>query len=308
MNRMWLGAAVIAGFVLSSCDDFGDFERAKEDFHYSYPFQAGGHLDLSNTNGSVDITGWDRNSIDVSGTKYASSDSRLKDIRIKVDVSGNSASVKTESPGSVLHGHYGVHYTIRIPRETTLGRLQTTNGSFSVEDLQGGGHLESTNGRITMSRDSGDYSVETTNGSIQLEECTGIERAETTNGGVNGRLREGAIEARSTNGSIDFTVEKPRDGQAIRLTTVNGKITLGLAEYHHNTLNAETTHGSITLRLPSNTDARLNAESSISGITSEIALASTQNASKHRLEGQFGNGGPLISASTTTGGIRIEHY
>ncbi len=308
MKRTWLGAALLGVFVLSSCDDFGDFERAKQDFHYSYPLQPGGRLDLNNTNGSVDITGWDRNTIDVSGTKFASSEDRLRDIHIKVDVSGNTASIATESPGNFLHGSYGARYVIRVPREITLGRVQTTNGSFSIEDLQGGGHLESTNGRISIARSTGDYNIQTTNGSIQFEACTGDERAETTNGAINGRLREGAIDARSTNGSLNLTIEKPRDGQQIRASTVNGHIMLTLAEFHANPVNAETTHGGVTLRLPVNTDARVNAESTLSSITSEIALKSTDEMSKHHLTGQLGNGGPLISATTTTGSIRLEHY
>ena len=308
MKIMWLGAVLLGAYVLSSCDDFGDFERAKEDFHYSYPLQSGGRLDLNNTNGSVEITGWDRNTIDVSGTKFASSEDRLRDVHIKVDVSGNTASIVTESPGNFLHGSYGARYTIRVPREITLGRVQTTNGSVSAEDLQGGGHVESTNGRISMARDSGDYRIQTTNGSVQFEECTGIERAETTNGSINGRVREGAVDARSTNGSIDVTIEKPRDNQAIRTSTVNGHIMLALTEFHANPVNAETTHGGVTLRLPANTDARVSVESTLSSITSEIALKSTEEMSKHRLAGLLGNGGPLISASTTTGSIRLEHY
>ena len=308
MNRMWMGAALVAALVLSACDDLGDFERAKEDFHYSYPLQPKGELDLDNTNGSVDISGWDRNMIDISGTKFASSSDRLKDIHIKIDVNENHASIRTESPGSFLHGSYGVRYTIRVPREIKLRRAQTTNGSFSIEDLEGGGHLESTNGRISLARNTGEYQVQTTNGSIQFQECSGSERAETTNGGISGRLREGAIDARSTNGSIDLTVEKPRDDQAIRASTVNGGIMLTLPEFHRNPLKVETTHGSITLRLPSNIDARLSAQSTLSRITSEIALTSTEEASKHRLAGQLRNGGPLISAATTTGSIRLEHY
>lgn len=303
-----MAGALLAAVVLCGCGDFGDFDRVKQDFHYSYPLQPGGRLDLSNTNGSVDITGWDRNTIDVSGTKFASSDDQLKDVRIKVDVSGNAAKIATESPGNFLHGSYGVRYVIRVPREIMLGHAQTTNGSFSVEDLQGGGRLDSTNGRISMARDTGDYEVQTTNGSIGFEECTGAERAETTNGGITGRLRAGAIEARSTNGSIDLTVEKPQDDRPIRVSTVNGNIVLTLAEFHGNPLNAETTHGGVTLRLPSDTNAKLSVESTLSRITSEISLSFTEETSKHRLTGQLGKGGPLISASTTTGSIRLEHY
>jgi DUF4097 and DUF4098 domain-containing protein YvlB len=309
MKRMWIGTGIVAAVAaLSSCDGFEGFDRAKEDFHYSYPLQPGGRLEIENTNGSIDITGWDRNTLDVSGTKYAASNDRLRDIQIKVEATGNNASIRTETPKEVFHGGFGARYVIRVPRQITLARAHTTNGSFSIEDLEGGGHVTSTNGRISLARDTGDYDVKTTNGAIDLEECSGIEEAATTNGAVRGRIRAGAIEAESTNGGIDFTVVKPQDDKPVRLSTTNGAITLAMAEFHGNPITAETTHGGVTLRLPSDTNAQLRARNSFASISTDFPLSSTEEISKHQLKGRLGNGGPLISASSNSGSIRIEKY
>ncbi len=308
MNRVWTGTVLLAVFITASCDGIGGLDRARQDFHYSYPIQPGGSLDLENTNGSVDIAGWDRDTIDVSGTKFAPADDMLREINIKVSVSGTNASVATEAPRDFLHGGYGAKYVIRVPSRMTLTFAKTTNGGISVEDLQGGGRVSSTNGHITLARDNGDYEVETTNGGIELDECSGSERAHTTNGSIRGRLRAGTLQARSTNGTIDFTIMKPQDGEPIRASTTNGGITLALAEFHDNALNAETTHGSVTLRLPSDANARISAHTTVSHITNELSLSSTEETSKHHLEGQLGKGGPLISASTTTGSVHFERY
>lgn len=308
MSRIRIGAAVISSLVLSSCIDFGDLERAREDFHYSYALAPGGRLDLDNTNGSVDIAGWDRNTIDVSGTKFAPSDNALHEISIHVSASGNNASVTTEQPRDFLHGSYQVRYIIRVPSHIALGDVHTTNGSVSVEDLDGGGRLSSTNGKISLARDTGDYGMQTTNGSIDIEECAGSERAHTVNGSIHGRLRSGAIEAHSTNGSIDFTIVKPTDGQPVRVSTVNGSITLTLAEFHDNAINAQNTHGGVTLRLPADANAQVSAHSSVSRISSSLPLTTTQEMSNHHLEGQLGRGGALITLTTVTGGVHIERY
>jgi len=309
MHRIWMAAALLgAAAVLSSCDDFEGFDRARQDFHYSYAMQPGGRLEIDNTNGSVEITGWDRNTIDVSGTKYAPSDNELQDVRIKVDVNGSTASVRTESPKNFFHGSFGARYVIRVPRQTMLDRAETTNGSVSAEDLQGGGEIHSTNGRISLARDNGNYNVHTTNGTIELEEVTGAERAETTNGSIRGRLKAGAIDANSTNGSIDFTVEKPQDGNSIHVKTTNGGVTLALAEFHSNPITAETTHGAVTLRLPGDANAQIDAHTSFARITSDLPFSSTGEMSKHDLDAKLGSGGPQISVHTTTGGIRIEKY
>ena len=308
MSRIWIVACLLASLALSSCVDFGDLDRARADFHYSYALEPGGRLDLDNRNGSVDIAGWDRNTIEVSGTKLAPSEDGLREITIRVNASGNSASIRTEEPQDFLHGSYTVRYTIRVPSRISLGDVHTTNGGVSIEDLDGGGRVTSTNGRISMARDTGDYNVQTTNGTIEMEECAGSERAQTVNGTLRGRLKAGALEGHSTNGSIDFTIVKPMDGQPVRLSTVNGGITLTLAEFHDNAITAETTHGSVTLRLPGDTNARISALSTLSRISNSFSASSIEESSHHHFQGQLGSGGPLISATTTTGSIHLERY
>src|SRR5437016_431289 len=126
MKLICAGIGISAAVLLSSCVDLGDFDRVKEDFHYSYPLQPGGRLELENRNGSIEIVGWDRSTIDVSGTKFASNPDRLRQIKINVNVSGTNASVATEWPRDSWHGSYGAKYIIRLPRQTTLERTQTT--------------------------------------------------------------------------------------------------------------------------------------------------------------------------------------
>lgn len=290
--------------MLSSC--VGDFARVQQDFHYSYTMQPGGHLDVETRNGSIDIVGWDRNSIDVAGTKYAPDDSELQEVRIKVNVSGNTALISTESPnGGGLWGNYGANYTIHVPSNTAVTRARSTNGRVSAEDLTAGGSLNSTNGHISLNRDTGNFDVHTTNGSIEFEDCSGMERAETTNGGVRGTLRAGAFDAHSVNGPIDFTLSKPQSDEELRASTTNGSIRIQLNQFAGNPMHLETTHGPITLRLPHDTDARIDARTTLARISSELPI-SAEESGRHELRGQLGKGGPSISAETTTGPIRIE--
>ncbi len=288
--------------AFSGCD--GNFGRVQQDFHYSYAMQPGGHLDIETRNGSIDIVGWDRNTIDVAGTKYAPDTSALGEVRIKVNVNGNAASITTEMPNGGW-GNYGANYTIHVPSNTAVSRAKSTNGRITAEDLSAGGSLSSTNGHISLNRDSGNFEVHTTNGGIEFEDCSGMERAETTNGSVRGTLKAGAFDVHSTNGGIDFTVSKPQPGEELRATTTNGAIRVVLHAFADNPMRVQTTHGGINLRLPHNTDAHLEARTTVSHITSELPISS-EESDRHELRGQLGKGGPVISAETTTGSIRIE--
>ena len=80
--------ALAAGLVvLAGCDyeDFGGFERYHEDFHYSYPLKAGGRLAVDGFNGSVEVSVWDQETVDISGTKYARSQEETADLKIEID-------------------------------------------------------------------------------------------------------------------------------------------------------------------------------------------------------------------------------
>jgi hypothetical protein len=304
MTRIGLTVLIASVAGLCGCDDIGGFGRVQQDFHYSYGMKPGGHLEVDNRNGSISIIGWDRDSIDIAGTKYAPEDAALKDVHIKADVNGNIALITTESPSGTW-GNYGASYTIHLPRSTVVSRAKSTNGSVSAEDLNGGGSLVSTNGRISLHRDDGDFDVRTTNGSIEYADCGGVERAETTNGSVRGTIKAGAFEARSTNGSIDLTLAKPRADRELRASTTNGSIRIALNEFAGNPIRANTTHGSITLRLPHDANALIDAHTSVSRISTEFPV-SAEESDKHELRGQLGHGGPVISLTSTTGSIRIE--
>jgi hypothetical protein len=308
MKHYWLGAVFITAISVSGCGAMGGFDQAKEDFHYSYPLTSGGRLHLNNSNGSVQITGWDRNTIDISGTKYAPTTEELRDVAVKASVHGSEATIETEMPRHSFHGSYGVAYVIHVPRKTTLEHLETSNGSVSVSDLEGGGRIVSSNGRIAVSHTSGDYQVRTTNGSIELDDCRGAFRAESSNGALKGTLAAGSISASTTNGSVNFTIDNPQNGQPIRASSTNGSVMLAMAKFHDNTIKADTTNGSVTLRLPKDTNANVSASTSMASIKSDLPISTTGETSKHHLAGKLGNGGPLISAETTMGSIRLQSY
>src|SRR5258708_15680756 len=97
-----------------------DSSRYREDFHYSYPQTAGGRLSVQNFNGSVEVIGWDQNTVDISGTKYAESPQLLNDLKNETSSSANMVHLKTTHPDT-HHGNIGAKYVIRVPPRTEFG-------------------------------------------------------------------------------------------------------------------------------------------------------------------------------------------
>ncbi len=90
-----------AALLLTGCIDVdlgGIADRYREDFHYSYPLSAGGTIQLDTFNGSVEITGWDKDLVEIDGTKYANSEQRLKEIKIDISPESNAITIRTTRP------------------------------------------------------------------------------------------------------------------------------------------------------------------------------------------------------------------
>ena len=266
----------------------GDSSRYREDFHYSYPQTAGGRFTLDNFNGSVEITGWDQNTVDISGAKYAESESLLHAIQIEASSSGNAVRIKTSRPDP-NHGNMGAKYVIRVPRRTALEDVRSSNGSLRVEDIDGNAHLATSNGSIHLGKIHGNVEARTSNGSVEVNEIDGSFEAETSNGGIRAHLHD------------------TESGHPIRLSTSNGGIDLQVDSPRQNDVVASTSNGPITVRMPGNVNASLHASTNSNGsVRSDFdVLVHSGELSKHRMEGTIGGGGPKIDLTTSNGNINL---
>ena len=94
------GIAAVA-LVFTGCDDWGDWgdsNRFKEDFHHSYALKPGGRISLENSNGSVEIIGWDQDTVDITGQKYASTEAVLRSLKIDIVASADSIRIRSIPP------------------------------------------------------------------------------------------------------------------------------------------------------------------------------------------------------------------
>jgi Putative adhesin len=284
----------------------GDSSRYREDFHYTYPQTAGGRFSIDNFNGSVEITGWDQNSVDISGTKYAESQSLLNAMQIEAASSGNAVRVKTTRPDP-HHGNMGAKYVIRVPRQTALEDVASSNGSIRVEDIDGNAHLATSNGSVHLTKIHGNVDAHSSNGSIEVNDVKGNVNFRTSNGGVHADNVEGAFEADTSNGGIRAHLHDTESGHPIRLSTSNGGIDLQVDSLRQNDVVASTSNGPITVRMPGDVSARLHASTNSNGsVRSDFdVLIHPGELSKHRIEGTIGGGGAKIDLTTSNGNINL---
>jgi DUF4097 and DUF4098 domain-containing protein YvlB len=240
----------------------------KEDFSKTCALKAGERFSLENVNGSVAVSTWKENKVEIKAVKTArGNEEDLKKVEIRVEESAGSVSVKAIWPKFPRRARVEVEFTVTVPEGVILDEVETVNGDVDVTGPYGRAAVSSTNGSITVMDVAGEVKAGTTNGNIKVSRFTGRLEADTTNGNIR-------LEA---------------------LTCKDG-------------LSAETTNGSITLAIgsPETLNADLSASTTNGGITVDFPVTlKSLTQSRRRVEAKIGQGGPEISLHTTNGSIKL---
>ena len=298
---------IVAALSLTGCEigDVGPVDRYQTDFHYTYDLQPSGRIDAESFNGAIEIAGWDQNKVEITGTKYGSTEERRDAVKIDVHNTPNSVEIRAVKPSS-FQGNMGARFTMHVPRGAAIGRVDTSNGDIKVRDVSTAAHLTTSNGPITVANVGGDVDAHSSNGALSAEAIGGGATLKTSNGHVRAEGIGGPLEAETTNSGISVRLDKA-PASATKLKTMNGSIELTLGSAPKGDIRAETMNSGITLRLPDNTGAHVVADTSNGSISSDFSVAAKpgEDEEKTHLDGTIGSGGPTITLTTGNGAIRI---
>ncbi|HYL35294.1 MAG TPA: DUF4097 family beta strand repeat-containing protein [Bryobacteraceae bacterium] len=285
--------------------DLGDGNAYRQDFHSTHPLDPGGRVSVESFNGSIEVAGWEQNSVEVNGTKSASSRSALDEIKIDVSAAAGSVHIRAIRPPERFR-NMGVHFSIRVPRQTLLELVSSSNGRIEVDDLEGNARLQTSNGAIRILRVKGDVEAQTSNGGVEAEGLSGGANLHTSNGSIRAETSGGSFEAVTSNGSIVARLSDPATTWPVRARSSNGRIELTFEARQLPEVRASTNNSSILVRLPASANARVRAHTSHSTVSSEFDELRNESGRRHsELDGTIGRGGPLIDLETNNGSIRI---
>jgi len=306
MQRRWFVSLVAAGtLLLTGCDigEWGDATRYKEDFHQSHPLKAGGRLYVETFNGSIEVAAWDQETADISGTKYASTQEGLDSLKIDIVATGDSVRIRTIRP-SERRGSMGANFIIKVPRKTTLERLESSNGGVRVTDVEGNTRLRTSNWGVNLTHVRGDVEATTSNGGIELNDVQGRAILRTSNGGIHADDVRGLFDASTSNAGVHAVIREVEAGRTVKAHTSNGGIELTLDRVESD-VEASTSNAPVTVRLPASITANVKARTSNASIHSDFDVTARGEISKNHLEGTIGGGGRLLDLSTSNGPIRL---
>jgi hypothetical protein len=305
MRPKLLLPAVAAGLLcLTACDvvDFPGMERFSRDFHYSYTLGAKGRLSVETFNGSIEISGWDQNTVDISGTKYGPSQRAADDLKVDINNSPDSVSIRVLR-SSERRNNQGARFVIKVPRAALLDRITTSNGAIRTTGGNGPARLKTSNGQIHVDGLRGSLDAQTSNGAVELLDVDGDVVAHTSNGRIHAERLNGTLEATTSNGGVHADLTRP--DRSVRVETSNGPVELTLPEGFSRDLRVNTNNSGITLHLPMAMSAHIVARTSNSSISTDFDVRMQGEFSKNHMDATIGGGGALLDLSTSNGNIRL---
>ena len=296
-----LAAALLC---LTACDfeDFDSVGKYNRDFHYNYPMHADGRLEVETFNGSVEISGWDQNTVDISGTKYGPTQNAADSLKVDIGNSPDSISIHVPRPVDHLN-HLGARFVIKVPRGAILDRIVSSNGAIRTTDGAGPARLHTSNGSIRVEDLRGQLNAETSNSSVELARVAGDVTIRTSNGHIKAEAIRGSVDAHTSNSSVTMKIE--HGDKPVRVESSNGSVDLSLPSDFSSNLRANTSNSSITVRASTEPNAHLIAQTSNGSITSDYDMRVQGEVAKNHLEGMLGHGGGIFELHTSNGNIRL---
>lgn len=272
---------------------------AQTEVHRTIALDADGSVEITNIAGSVAVTGWDRQEVEITGTLGRNVE------ELSVEGSGRRVEIEVELPRR-SRSDSDAHLEIKVPRGASV-EIETVSADITGLDLDGRFDAESVSGSIELEGRVRQAEVETVSGRIKLRAATEQLSAESVSGNIELTGLTGSVEADTVSGSLII-----RQASAIRnleLETVSGRIDF-LGDFAKGAKVDISSHsGSVLLELPSATSARFKIETFSGGIDNEFgpqAERIDRYSSGKKLEFSAGSGDAEVSIETFSGQVELR--
>jgi len=261
--------------------------------------EPGGEVVISNVSGRVDVRGWDRNEVRVTGSLEEGVD------RLDLESSSGRTTIKVVLPRGNSHDG-DADLTIQVPKGSSV-EVGAVSADISSHGVSGTQRLKSVSGEITadvagddseVRSVSGDVTVRgsgkpislrmsSVSGSLHLSDGAGKLDLVTVSGDAEAQMSEASeIRGRTTSGDLELRAKLTKDGR----------------------VDVEAVSGDLRLRVPSPSALSTEIESFSGDITGCLAT-NVEKVSKYgpgvRLNIRNVEDGPRVRAKTLSGDIEI---
>jgi DUF4097 and DUF4098 domain-containing protein YvlB len=260
------------------------------------PASPDGVVEIDNPNGSVQVTGWDRAEIVVTGQLGPGTDG------LEFEVGKGRAQISVSVDGDP-HGPSS-SLDIKVPAGSRL-KIDSYAGRIDVKGIKGSVSADTVQGRIVIAESAGEVEAQSVNGSIDISGSPRRVQADCVNGSVTVAGASGEVEATTVNGRLSVAGST---FNSVSLETVNGQITFDGELKSGASLRVESVGGGVELHLPASTSADFTVTTFSGGVRNDLGPAparSPRHGGDRELSFTVGGGSAKVSVETLSGEIAI---
>lgn len=293
-HRLLLPAAVA---LLASASVWGS--DTPSTFEREVPAQAHGVVEISNVNGTIDVTGADRAVVSVKAELAPDVD------HVEVTSSGDHTVVRVIQRHSGF-GHEETHLRVQVPKDSSL-EISGVSANVTTAGVLGAQRLKTVSGDITAEIGASEIEVKSVSGSLKLRGKGQPSKLHVSTVSGDLELKHAAGDLEATTVSGEATVELD-PAHSVRLRSTSGDLTFEGRLVRGADFDAQSVSGDLKVRAAAEDGFQFEA-ASVTGDISDCFNAEPQRTSEYgpgrKLNGSRGGGSGHVRLKTMSGEIEL---
>jgi DUF4097 and DUF4098 domain-containing protein YvlB len=295
-------AGVIAVAVVSLAAALaGAAEPTARAINETRAVEAKARISIENLAGLIDVSGWDRNEVQITGTL----DEQAK--KLEIEGSGNLLNIAVRYPQQHnLNIKEGTRLTIKVPRGCELD-VESVSAEVKVAEVVGAISAESVSGDVMVRGAPAELDVDTVSGEIDIEVAGARATLASVSGDILARGVGDQVEATTVSGEIEITAAGPL--AELTSESVSGSMTVVASPADRAQWSLSAHSGNIDLTVPAGVNASFAIETfsgSLHDGFGHEANRTDEHAPGRELEFTQGSGSAKIEIESFSGDVEIR--
>ncbi len=260
---------------------------------------AQGVVEIHNTRGEIDISGWDKEEVYVTGEL----DDLAEEFIFNVD--GDFTLIRVKLPRHNVSWGDGSDLDIKVPRGSRID-FSGVSTDLKLSGIEGGSSLHSVSGDMQVSHIAKRLLINSVSGEVKVRDATGKAKITTVSGDLDLDLNTNEVSVSAVSGEIDMEMAQ---FDSLRTETVSGDIRISGQLNTSGDISIKSVSGEIRTRLHRPVNARIDVKTGPGGDINNNITDDTPKRifpAQMELKTSAGDGSGRIRIKTVTGDVSLD--
>jgi len=258
-----------------------------------------GVVEIHNTRGEIDIRGWDKDQVEITGELDELAEELI------FDVDGEFTMIRVKMPRRNISWGDGSDLEIRVPVKSRVD-FNGVSTDVTLSNIEGGSSIRSVSGDIRADNIDQRLLINSVSGEVEVTDASGKAKITSVSGDLRLDLSCTEVSVNAVSGEVDLDLEA---FDSLSASTVSGELDISGRLNDSGNISMNSVSGDIGLRLASPINARIDVNAGPGG---DIDNGMTQDEPRDifpaqmQLKTSAGDASGTIRIKTVTGDINLD--